>query len=235
MWCRRPMFYGPGMGLVGGMVMGSMIARSVAPPPVYIQQQQPQVRYVQVQQPQIVQQPVQQPVQQQVKPNLPPGYELKYTNEGIPYYVDHNTKTTSWTPPHVQNQPQQQAPPQQHYQAPQPQCQPQPQYQPQSQPQYQPQQQQQIHTPPQQQQQQQQQQIQYQEYKPYQANISENNNYDKDNEALIDSAVKASQCPFCSQWYMSNDIYKHISIDHPDDETESNKPQPLNQSYTTYQ
>lgn len=30
---------------------------------------------------------------------LPPGWERKLTPEGRPYYVDHNTRTTSWQPP----------------------------------------------------------------------------------------------------------------------------------------
>ena len=30
---------------------------------------------------------------------LPPGWEMAFTPTGRPYYVDHNTKTTSWTDP----------------------------------------------------------------------------------------------------------------------------------------
>ncbi|KAI6109135.1 hypothetical protein EDD16DRAFT_43648 [Pisolithus croceorrhizus] len=31
--------------------------------------------------------------------NLPPGWEERYTPEGRPYYVDHNTRTTTWVDP----------------------------------------------------------------------------------------------------------------------------------------
>ena len=34
-------------------------------------------------------------------PALPPGWEVKTTAEGRPYYVDHNTGTTHWDPPAV--------------------------------------------------------------------------------------------------------------------------------------
>ncbi|KAH8094188.1 ubiquitin protein ligase [Aureococcus anophagefferens] len=30
---------------------------------------------------------------------LPPGWEEKFTPEGKPYYVDHNTKSTHWERP----------------------------------------------------------------------------------------------------------------------------------------
>lgn len=30
---------------------------------------------------------------------LPAGWSVRYTDEGRPYYVDHNTKTTHWEPP----------------------------------------------------------------------------------------------------------------------------------------
>ena len=30
---------------------------------------------------------------------LPPGWEMRYTNEGIPYFVDHTTRTTTFTDP----------------------------------------------------------------------------------------------------------------------------------------
>lgn len=32
---------------------------------------------------------------------LPPGWERKVTPEGVAYYVDHNTRTTSWHPPEL--------------------------------------------------------------------------------------------------------------------------------------
>ena len=32
---------------------------------------------------------------------LPPGWERKVTPEGVPYYLDHNTRTTSWHPPEL--------------------------------------------------------------------------------------------------------------------------------------
>lgn len=31
--------------------------------------------------------------------SLPRGWEMAYTAEGKPYYIDHNTKTTHWKPP----------------------------------------------------------------------------------------------------------------------------------------
>ncbi|CCW71145.1 unnamed protein product [Phytomonas sp. Hart1] len=33
------------------------------------------------------------------QPMLPPGWQLAYTPDGKPYYIDHNTKTTHWTMP----------------------------------------------------------------------------------------------------------------------------------------
>ena len=30
---------------------------------------------------------------------VPPGWEAKMTPDGKPYYIDHNTKTTHWSPP----------------------------------------------------------------------------------------------------------------------------------------
>lgn len=30
---------------------------------------------------------------------LPSGWEMRYTNEGIPYFVDHNTRTTTFSDP----------------------------------------------------------------------------------------------------------------------------------------
>lgn len=30
---------------------------------------------------------------------LPSGWEMRYTNEGIPYFVDHNTRTTTFNDP----------------------------------------------------------------------------------------------------------------------------------------
>ncbi|XP_058849663.1 NEDD4-like E3 ubiquitin-protein ligase WWP2 isoform X1 [Acipenser ruthenus] len=33
------------------------------------------------------------------EPPLPPGWEMKYTNEGVRYFVDHNTRTTSFKDP----------------------------------------------------------------------------------------------------------------------------------------
>lgn len=33
------------------------------------------------------------------QPMLPPGWQLSYTADGKPYYIDHNTKTTHWTIP----------------------------------------------------------------------------------------------------------------------------------------
>ena len=36
----------------------------------------------------------------QAQPELPPGWEMKFTKrDGRPYYVDHNTQTTHWDPP----------------------------------------------------------------------------------------------------------------------------------------
>ncbi len=32
---------------------------------------------------------------------LPPGWEQRLTPEGVPYYVDHATKTTHWKPPSI--------------------------------------------------------------------------------------------------------------------------------------
>jgi len=32
---------------------------------------------------------------------LPPGWEMRYDPNGIPYYVDHNTRTTHWNPPYM--------------------------------------------------------------------------------------------------------------------------------------
>eukprot|EP01048_Picozoa_sp_COSAG05_P015958 COSAG05_NODE_1992_length_3734_cov_2.706740_1_plen_510_part_00 len=32
-------------------------------------------------------------------PHLPPGWEPRFTPEGKPYYINHNTKTTHWEPP----------------------------------------------------------------------------------------------------------------------------------------
>lgn len=58
-----------------------------------------------------VAQPVVQPVVQQAPPSyevppptyaqppLPPGWEEKVAPDGRSYYIDHNTKTTSWTRP----------------------------------------------------------------------------------------------------------------------------------------
>lgn len=42
------------------------------------------------------------------QPNLPPGWQMAYTAQGQVYYVDHNTQTTSWTPPAMPQQQQQQ-------------------------------------------------------------------------------------------------------------------------------
>src|SRR5258708_19758348 len=33
---------------------------------------------------------------------LPAGWEERHTPEGCPYYVDHNTQTTTWVDPHHQ-------------------------------------------------------------------------------------------------------------------------------------
>lgn len=33
------------------------------------------------------------------QPLLPPGWQLAYTADAKPYYIDHNTKTTHWTLP----------------------------------------------------------------------------------------------------------------------------------------
>lgn len=33
------------------------------------------------------------------EPPLPPGWEMKYTNEGVRYFVDHNTRTTTFKDP----------------------------------------------------------------------------------------------------------------------------------------
>ncbi|EGD72213.1 hypothetical protein PTSG_00234 [Salpingoeca rosetta] len=55
------------------------------------------------------QQPHQPHSQQQSQPQLPPGWEARYDpNTRRTFYVDHNTKTTSWNPP----TPAQHAPPQ---------------------------------------------------------------------------------------------------------------------------
>jgi len=52
---------------------------------------------------QFANQPMQaQPVQTQPKtaqPPLPPGWEMRFESNGRAYYVDHNTKTTTYTPP----------------------------------------------------------------------------------------------------------------------------------------
>jgi hypothetical protein len=32
---------------------------------------------------------------------LPQGWEMRYTNEGIPYFVDHTTRSTSFSDPRV--------------------------------------------------------------------------------------------------------------------------------------
>lgn len=40
------------------------------------------------------------PVQQD--PDLPPGWEMRKTQDGRSYYVNHNTRTTAWEPPHLQ-------------------------------------------------------------------------------------------------------------------------------------
>lgn len=52
------------------------------------------------------------PQSDQVSPaslQLPPGWDMRYTEDGQPYYVDHNTKTTHWDPPpalHQQSEPE---------------------------------------------------------------------------------------------------------------------------------
>lgn len=33
------------------------------------------------------------------EPPLPPGWEMKYTAEGVPYFVDHNSRATSFKDP----------------------------------------------------------------------------------------------------------------------------------------
>lgn len=33
------------------------------------------------------------------EPPLPPGWEMKYTNESVRYFVDHNTRTTTFKDP----------------------------------------------------------------------------------------------------------------------------------------
>lgn len=33
------------------------------------------------------------------EPPLPPGWEIRYTDEGIRYFVDHNTRTTTFQDP----------------------------------------------------------------------------------------------------------------------------------------
>eukprot|EP00331_Platyophrya_macrostoma_P010998 CAMPEP_0176432832 /NCGR_PEP_ID=MMETSP0127-20121128/15627_1 /TAXON_ID=938130 /ORGANISM="Platyophrya macrostoma, Strain WH" /LENGTH=142 /DNA_ID=CAMNT_0017815075 /DNA_START=106 /DNA_END=534 /DNA_ORIENTATION=- len=40
------------------------------------------------------------------QPALPPGWQMAYTAQGQVYYVDHNTQTTSWTPPPMPQQSQ---------------------------------------------------------------------------------------------------------------------------------
>ena len=35
----------------------------------------------------------------QQNPDLPPGWEAKKTPDGRVYYMDHNTRTTTWTKP----------------------------------------------------------------------------------------------------------------------------------------
>lgn len=37
------------------------------------------------------------------QPSLPPGWQMAYTSNGQVYYVDHNTQTTHWQPPQMQN------------------------------------------------------------------------------------------------------------------------------------
>lgn len=33
------------------------------------------------------------------EPPLPPGWEIRYTEEGVRYFVDHNTRTTTFQDP----------------------------------------------------------------------------------------------------------------------------------------
>jgi len=40
-------------------------------------------------------------VQPNISSPLPSGWELRYDPQGRPYYVDHNTKTTSYVPPAI--------------------------------------------------------------------------------------------------------------------------------------
>ena len=37
----------------------------------------------------------------ELEPELPPGWEKQYNATQQPYYIDHNTKTTHWTPPEL--------------------------------------------------------------------------------------------------------------------------------------
>ncbi|KAL8690291.1 MAG: hypothetical protein Q9218_004227 [Villophora microphyllina] len=41
------------------------------------------------------------PIEKEDEDILPEGWEERHTPEGRPYYVDHNSKTTSWTPPYL--------------------------------------------------------------------------------------------------------------------------------------
>ena len=45
------------------------------------------------------QQPIYPSYTQPQSPSLPPGWEMRYTAEGKPYYLNHHDRTTSWTPP----------------------------------------------------------------------------------------------------------------------------------------
>ncbi|KAJ3331108.1 hypothetical protein HDU76_004062 [Blyttiomyces sp. JEL0837] len=76
------------------------------------QMQQPLMQQPQMQQPQIQQQQQQQPIQQQqsqvARPDLnsalgalPAGWEMRFTPEGRPYFLDHNTRQTTWKDPRI--------------------------------------------------------------------------------------------------------------------------------------
>jgi hypothetical protein len=41
----------------------------------------------------------------ELSPPLPEGWEVAYTAEGVPYYIDHNTGTSTWVDPRTQVRP----------------------------------------------------------------------------------------------------------------------------------
>jgi hypothetical protein len=81
-------------------------ATYASPPIAEAYSQLPQQSFPQQQQqqyyqpaPQQYQQPLYPSYTQSQSPSLPPGWEIRYTAEGKPYYLNHLDKTTSWTLP----------------------------------------------------------------------------------------------------------------------------------------